>query len=76
MGRIGFPQVQQAEDVEYDHEQDAEQDRNQHDRGRKSFHVSNATPPIADGVMPHCWPPVLVASQRPAPMIARAWPDT
>ena len=36
MGSIGFPEVQQAEDVEGDHEQDAEQDRNQHDRGRRS----------------------------------------
>ncbi len=52
MGSIGFPQVQRAEDVEYDHEQDAEQDRNQHDRGRKSFYVPNATPSTADCRMP------------------------
>ena len=51
-GSIGFPKVQQAEDVEYDHEQDAEQDRNQQDRGRKSFHVPNVTPSTADWVMP------------------------
>ena len=48
MGSIGFPQVQQAEDVECDHEQDAEQDRNQQDRGRKSFYIPNVTPPAAD----------------------------
>ena len=52
MGSIGFPKVQQAEDVEYDHEQDAEQDRKQHGRGRKSFHIPNVTPPPADGGMP------------------------
>jgi len=34
------------------HEQDAEQDRNQHDRGRKSFHVPNVTPSKADWFMP------------------------
>lgn len=52
MGSIGFPKVQQAEDVEYDHEQDTEQDRKQHDRGRKSFHIPNVTPSPADGGMP------------------------
>jgi len=52
MGSIGFPQVQQAEDIEDNHEQDAEQDRNQHDRGGKSFHIPNVTPPAADWVMP------------------------
>jgi hypothetical protein len=35
-----------------DHEQDAEQDRNQQDRGRKSFHIPNVTPPTADWGMP------------------------
>jgi hypothetical protein len=44
MGRIGFPQAQQAEDVEDHHKQDAEQARNQDDRGRKSFHIPNVTP--------------------------------
>ena len=45
MSSIGCPKAQQAEDVEDNHEQDAEQDRNQHDRGRKSFHVPNVTLP-------------------------------
>jgi hypothetical protein len=44
--------VQQAEHVEYDHEQDTEQDRKQHDRGRKSFHIPNVTPSPADWGMP------------------------
>jgi 3-oxoacyl-(acyl-carrier-protein) synthase len=52
MGSIGFRQVKQAQDVEYNHEQDAEQDRNQQDRGRKPFHVPNVTPSTADWVMP------------------------
>jgi hypothetical protein len=65
MGSIGFPKVQQAEDVEYDHEQDTEQDRKQHDRGRKSFHILNVTPSPADWGMPILLPRVLVAIQRP-----------
>ena len=44
MRSVGCPKAQQAEDVEDNHEQDAEQDRNQHDRCRKSFHVPNVTP--------------------------------
>src|SRR6185437_12505913 len=52
IGSIGFPKVQQAEDVEYDHEQEAEQGRKQHDRGRKSFHIPNVTPSPADWGMP------------------------
>ena len=38
------PKAQEAEDVKDNHEQDAEQDRNQHDRCRKAFHVPNVTP--------------------------------
>jgi hypothetical protein len=89
MGSIGFPKVQQAEDVEYDHEQDAEQDRKQHDRGRKSFHIPNVTPSPADWGMPILMGPgVLVAIQQPthyegvtcdAPWVkgpARPWPDS
>ena len=38
----------QAEQVEGNHEQDAEQDRNQHGRGRKSLHTRNITEP--DGI--------------------------
>jgi hypothetical protein len=36
---IGCREVHQAEQVEGNQEQDAEQDRNQHDRGRKSRHI-------------------------------------
>jgi len=35
--------VHQAEQVEGNQEQDAEQDRNQHDRGRKARHTRNVT---------------------------------
>ena len=38
-------------------EQDAEHDRNQQDRGRKSFHVPNVTPTTADRPMPILPPP-------------------
>ena len=62
MGSIDLPKVQQAEDVEYDHEQDTEQDRKQHDRGRKSFHIPNVTPSPADWVMPILLGRVLVVS--------------
>ena len=51
MGSTSFPEVQQAEDVEDNHERDAEQGRNQHDRGRKSSHVPDVTPSTADWVM-------------------------
>jgi hypothetical protein len=44
MGSIGCPEAQQAEDVKDNHEQDAEQDRNQHDRRQKSVHIPNVTP--------------------------------
>jgi hypothetical protein len=44
MRSVGCPKAQQAEDVEDNHEQNAEQDRNQHGRCRKPFHVRNATP--------------------------------
>jgi hypothetical protein len=36
---VGCPKAQQAENVEDNHERDAEQDPDQHDRGRKPFHV-------------------------------------
>jgi hypothetical protein len=49
MRSVGCPKAQQAEDVEDHHEQDAEQDRNQHDRGQKPFHVPNATPRCLPG---------------------------
>src|SRR6185437_3498654 len=65
IGSIGFPKVQQAEDVEYDHEQDTEQDRKQHDRGRKSFHIPNVTPSPADWVMPILLGPGARRIQRP-----------
>jgi hypothetical protein len=45
MRTIGCPEAQQAEDVEDNHEQDAEQDRNQHDGCRETFHIANVTPP-------------------------------
>src|SRR5689334_6913922 len=64
MGSIGFPKVQQAEDVEYDHEQDAEQDRIQHDRGRKSSMSRTLHRPQRTGSCQYCWPRVLVAIQR------------
>ena len=49
---VGCPEVQQAEDVEDDHEQDAEQDRNQHDGCRETFHIANVTPPGCAPIRP------------------------
>jgi hypothetical protein len=43
-----YEQVNEAPDDE----QDAEQNRNQQDRGRKPFHFPNVTPSTADRVMP------------------------
>jgi hypothetical protein len=45
-----------------DDEQDAEQDRNQQDRGRKSFHVPNVTPDTADWGMPILLAPARLAT--------------
>jgi hypothetical protein len=36
-------EARQAEQVEGNHEQDAEQDRNHHDPGRESLHTGNIT---------------------------------
>jgi hypothetical protein len=43
--------MHQAEQVEGNHKQHAEQDRNQHNRGRKSLHACNISE--HDGTWPH-----------------------
>jgi hypothetical protein len=70
MRSVGCPtKAQQAEDVEDNHEQDAEQDRNQHDRCQKSFHVPNVTRSLPGRALlrprlPH-WRPLHVARFGP-----------
>jgi hypothetical protein len=78
MGSIGFPKMQQAEDVEYDHEQDAEQDRNQHDRGRKSWVKGPALASVSQAAGGgDCRPSMAIRGHPGARVvIARAWPDS
>jgi hypothetical protein len=53
MRGIGCPsKAHQAEDVKDNHEQDAEQDRNQHDRCRKSFPRAGRYTPLSAGPCP------------------------
>jgi hypothetical protein len=57
--------LREQENEAPDDEEEAEQDRNQQDRRRESFHVPNVTPYTADWGMLLFSPLVLVAIQRP-----------
>jgi hypothetical protein len=51
---LGCREEHQAEQVEGNHEQDAEQDRNQHDRGCNPLHVRNITEPDGTRLVARC----------------------